>query len=138
MLGEKPKSGGDAEEIISYYINDGVYGSFNCILYDHVDVFPKVLQSEASGPTLASTIWGPTCDSMDKVVDRVALPKLALGDWLYFEDMGAYTCCASSTFNGFERPNKHYIYSGACESHLSLLPSGFPLSAAPSKSSADL
>jgi len=29
-----------------YYINDGVYGSFNCILYDHYvadpSFFPKV------------------------------------------------------------------------------------------------
>jgi ornithine decarboxylase len=29
-----------------YYINDGVYGSFNCVLYDHYvpepSLFPKV------------------------------------------------------------------------------------------------
>ena len=23
-----------------YYVNDGVYGSFNCILYDHAHVKP--------------------------------------------------------------------------------------------------
>lgn len=27
-----------------YYINDGVYGSFNCILYDHQHVVPTPLK----------------------------------------------------------------------------------------------
>lgn len=31
------------EEHIMYFINDGVYGSFNSILYDHSVVIPKPL-----------------------------------------------------------------------------------------------
>jgi ornithine decarboxylase len=27
-----------------YYINDGVYGSFNCVLYDHAVVTPQPLK----------------------------------------------------------------------------------------------
>lgn len=27
-----------------YYINDGVYGSFNCTLYDHQEVYPVLLE----------------------------------------------------------------------------------------------
>lgn len=27
-----------------YYINDGVYGSFNCVLYDHAVVHPELLR----------------------------------------------------------------------------------------------
>lgn len=27
-----------------YYINDGVYGSFNCVLYDHQEVNPDLLE----------------------------------------------------------------------------------------------
>lgn len=137
MMDEAPANGGPPEEVMSYYINDGVYGSFNCTLYDHVEVFPQILKSAVVGKaeagaegqnTLVSTVWGPTCDSMDKVVDRVNLPKLEVGDWLYFEDMGAYTCCASSTFNGFERPDKHYIYSATSEADLASIPAGFPVS----------
>ena len=26
------------EQTFMYYVNDGVYGSFNCILYDHAHV----------------------------------------------------------------------------------------------------
>lgn len=34
-----------------YYINDGVYGSFNCLLYDHQHVIPislKVIKNYAT------------------------------------------------------------------------------------------
>ena len=27
-----------------YYVNDGIYGSFNCILFDHYTVVPSLLQ----------------------------------------------------------------------------------------------
>ncbi|KJH51515.1 Pyridoxal-dependent decarboxylase, pyridoxal binding domain protein [Dictyocaulus viviparus] len=53
-----------------YYINDGVYGSFNCILFDHDEVAEEY-------PT---TIWGPTCDSLDKieVQDCLFMPRLTV------------------------------------------------------------
>lgn len=28
------------DKSLMYYVNDGVYGSFNCILYDHAHCFP--------------------------------------------------------------------------------------------------
>lgn len=34
--------------------------------------------------------------------------KVEIGDWLYFENMGAYTASAASTFNGFKKPFKYY------------------------------
>jgi len=27
-----------------YYVNDGIYGSFNCLLHDHAVVTPKLLK----------------------------------------------------------------------------------------------
>lgn len=33
--------------------------------------------------------------------EEVWLPELDVGDWLIFPSVGAYTCCMSSTFNGF-------------------------------------
>ena len=32
-----------ADPMHMYYVNDGVYGSFNCILYDHVTVQASLL-----------------------------------------------------------------------------------------------
>lgn len=49
-----------------YYINDGVYGSFNCNLYDHKIAVPLTLKS-ANEEVFKSSIWGPTCDALDVV-----------------------------------------------------------------------
>lgn len=57
------------------------------------------------------SIWGPTCDGLDRIVEQCCLPDMQVGDWLVFENMGAYTVAASSTFNGFQRPDIHYIMS---------------------------
>jgi ornithine decarboxylase len=94
-----------------YYVNDGVYGSFNCLFFDHAHVTPLVLKSANTDPTLyVSNIFGPTCDSLDLINKRVLMPKLEIGDWLYFEQMGAYTRAAGSAFNGFQLPSVHYVW----------------------------
>ena len=36
------------------------------------------------------------------------MPELEVGDWLYFDNMGAYSLCAFSSFNGFNRPPSYY------------------------------
>jgi len=101
---------------VMYYINDGVYGAFNCILFDHQKVHPHILtlchttvaNPIADAGQLAS-VWGPTCDSIDCVCPDIKLPaSLEVGDWLGFENMGAYTICAASQFNGFERSGVIY------------------------------
>ena len=41
------------------------------------------------------------------------LPEtLTVGDWLAFDNMGAYTICAASQFNGFEVSNVIYTSGG--------------------------
>ena len=37
------------------------------------------------------------------------LPALEVGSWLYFTDMGAYTACAGSNFNGMSLPDVMYL-----------------------------
>ncbi|CAD6225366.1 GSCOCG00005642001-RA-CDS [Cotesia congregata] len=91
-----------------YYINDGVYGSFNCILYDHQRVVPVPLKN-GCGKMVPSSIWGPTCDGLDQVVENVLMHDLDLGDWIIFENMGAYTLPVASPFNGFPVPKVHVI-----------------------------
>jgi len=58
-----------------------------------------------------STVFGPTCDSIDVVARSVLLPKMSMGDWLYFQNMGAYTSAAASDFNGFTPSDKFYVCS---------------------------
>ncbi|KAM8844034.1 LOW QUALITY PROTEIN: ornithine decarboxylase-like [Spinachia spinachia] len=50
-----------------------------------------------------SVLWGPTCDSIDKVADMCWIPELRMGDWLLVDNMGAYSICLCTDFNGFER-----------------------------------
>lgn len=91
-----------------YYMNDGVYGSFNCIYFDHAQ--PEVCPfNERDGPRYPSTIFGPTCDSLDKIADDVQLPELAIGEWCYVDSFGAYTQASSSSFNGFSNDRIRYV-----------------------------
>lgn len=77
-----------------YYLNDGVYGSFNCQLYDHKIVYPLTLKPDTEGifiesslfsqvlsiklqfyvfifflctEKFPSSLWGPSCDALDCV-----------------------------------------------------------------------
>ena len=84
-------------------------------MFDHQVVHPYVLcmggsfHVPSSEPRCPSSVWGPTCDSIDCVCPVTQLPKsLSVGDWLAFENMGAYTVCAASQFNGFEVSNVIY------------------------------
>mmetsp|Transcript_23323 Transcript_23323/g.34432 ORF Transcript_23323/g.34432 Transcript_23323/m.34432 type:complete len:719 (+) Transcript_23323:316-2472(+) len=58
-----------------------------------------------------STVFGPTCDSIDVIARNVLLPKLDIGSWLYFQNMGAYTSAAAGSFNGFTPTEKFYCCS---------------------------
>ncbi|KAL2021470.1 hypothetical protein VTK56DRAFT_7103 [Thermocarpiscus australiensis] len=105
------------------YVNDGLYGNFSSIMFDHQHPVAKVLR--AGGRILYDTpaaeatdeasaieysIWGPTCDGIDRITESIRFPVvLDVGDWLYFEDMGAYTKCSATTFNGFSN-NHDVIY----------------------------
>ncbi|KAJ3219786.1 Antizyme inhibitor 1 [Dinochytrium kinnereticum] len=104
----------DDHPAFMYYINDGMYGSFNCITFDHQVVFPNVLvkdnkfyYGEHNKPDgeleYSCSIWGPTCDSFDCITRETLLPEMNVGDWMYFENMGAYTMSAASQFNGFRK-----------------------------------
>jgi ornithine decarboxylase len=95
---------------IIYYLNDGVYGSFNCIYFDHT--VPTILPfNERDGGQFKSTIFGPTCDSIDLICENAMLPELAIGEWVYVEDFGAYTAASSSAFNGFKTNLFKYIFT---------------------------
>ena len=131
----------------AYYVNDGCYGGFNNLIFDHATVRPRRLKHAISKnhsivPTeyngfitleavenddssqgsddadkedddglYPSVIFGPTCDSIDVISRSVLLPKLSIGDWLYFNNMGAYTSAAASDFNGFTPSDKFYVCS---------------------------
>jgi ornithine decarboxylase len=100
-----------AKKNSSIFINDGVYGCFNCVLLDKgSSVVPQALHCDAKGPMVSTKIFGPTCDSLDVVAENVQLPELAVGDWIYVRNMGSYTRCAASLFNGQGKYAVYYVW----------------------------
>ena len=87
------------------YVNDGVYGNFSSMMFDHQNPVPKILrrghhflhgraasekvEENKSEGMIQYSIWGPTCDGIDCISASCWLPgTLGVGDWLYFENMG--------------------------------------------------
>ena len=87
------------------YLNDGMYGVFWELRYDAHDRYPARVWHDGkllSGETQAFQLLGPTCDSDDKLRGLVELPKdIAIGDYIEFGSIGAYSLSGRSDFNGF-------------------------------------
>jgi ornithine decarboxylase len=100
------------------YVDDGVYGSFNNVVYDHALPVPKRLISTVSGASvdeemIPTAVFGPTCDGLDQMcsLETTVLPRCEVGEWLFWEEQGAYTHTASFVFNGYTHiPKKTYCY----------------------------
>lgn len=95
--------------------------------YDHAQLAPEPLfkeaiagqhgaaQARASQTLVPARVFGPTCDGADVVLQDYALPELALGDWLVFPSLGAYSLVGACKFNGIDAVDvpKHYLWSAA-------------------------
>lgn len=98
-----------------YYVNDGVYSSFFNIPMDHFVVTEKNLfpfNERDSPKKYPSTIFGPTCDSIDKIAENLMLPSLEIGEYLIASNLGAYTVATvpgAEVFNGFNKTQCKYI-----------------------------
>ncbi|XP_015068635.1 ornithine decarboxylase-like [Solanum pennellii] len=89
-------------EKIEYWIDEGVYGSFRPTLYNSCFVGIKPISMKESCEIRESTIYGPSCDCLDKVAEDIKLPELQLDDLIVFYNMGAYSKCVGTKFNGFD------------------------------------
>jgi ornithine decarboxylase len=107
VIGKKIRNK-EGHKTFCYSMNDGIYGSFNCIVFDHQK--PQILPyNERDGENYESIVFGPTCDSMDTVCENIQLPELAIGEWCFIPNFGAYTVAAASDFNGFSKLRAFYI-----------------------------
>lgn len=93
---------------VYYYINEGIYMSFlDKFLYKgeklSFEVIPmkKKKNSKNIDSKRLSTIWGCSCTTKDKIIADVMLHDMQIGDWLVFNNMGAYSSSCSTKFNGF-------------------------------------
>ncbi|WP_115718850.1 type III PLP-dependent enzyme [Gallaecimonas mangrovi] len=84
-----------------YYLDDGIYGSFSGILFDHGHYPVDALYWQ--GERFPSVLAGPTCDSIDVIAETIMLPKLNNGDLIVGRMMGAYTSATATEFNFFKK-----------------------------------
>jgi ornithine decarboxylase len=115
ITGKKSIQDETGEKRFVYYLNDGLYNSFNCIIFDHAtfDIIPLVPREE--GRMYKSKLFGPTCDSMDLIKENILLHEYFIGDYFYVKDFGAYTVSPSSGFNGFSTSINKYVLTDNIE-----------------------
>jgi ornithine decarboxylase len=87
------------------FLNDGVYGGM-----DEMRVLGRARRARALTPDGApresaprpTVVFGPTCDSVDRLPGALALPEtLREGDYLLFDGLGAYGSVTTTGFNGY-------------------------------------
>uniref|UniRef100_A0A673JWC5 Antizyme inhibitor 1-like n=1 Tax=Sinocyclocheilus rhinocerous TaxID=307959 RepID=A0A673JWC5_9TELE len=93
-----------------YYMNDGVYGTFanKLLCEDSVSMPSAHKEVSAEEPLFSSSLWGPSADDLDQVVERCLLPELSVGDWLLFSNAGANGLGATFTNGEEHKPPVFY------------------------------
>lgn len=88
------------------YVTDGMYGS----LIDAARLgfrYPARLirpAGDSLAPPAAFSLYGPSCDSGDRMPGPFTLPEdAAEGDWIELGRLGSYGACQRTDFNGFGR-----------------------------------
>ncbi|HZT87802.1 MAG TPA: type III PLP-dependent enzyme [Stellaceae bacterium] len=89
------------------YVNDGVYGNLSDAGAPGF-CFParRIRTGEpesATAPLVPFELFGPTCDSADRMRGPFLLPDdIDEGDWIELGQLGAYAACLRTGFNGFD------------------------------------
>lgn len=87
------------------YLNDGVYGGFQEAGFLGPVARVTVVSPEGqrrTGPQSPRIVFGPTCDSLDRLAGTLDLPESLLDeDFILFDGMGAYSSATNTRFNGY-------------------------------------
>ena len=90
------------------FVNDGVYGSLSDAGALGFRFPARRIRlggaGEADEPLADFALFGPTCDSADRMRGPFQLPAdMREGDWIELGQLGAYGACLRTQFNGFGR-----------------------------------
>ena len=75
-----------------------MYHTYSGVSFDHCTYRMKSVKRSA--PQMCA-VFGPTCDALDTISLSEQLPDLEIGEYLYSENIGAYSAASSTHFNGF-------------------------------------
>jgi ornithine decarboxylase len=87
------------------FLNDGIYGGLAEMpvmgMTDRVSVLDRDGRARSAAP-VPRIVFGPTCDSLDRLPGEVPLPgDVAEGDYVLFHGLGAYSTATLTRFNGY-------------------------------------
>ncbi|XP_055623591.1 ornithine decarboxylase 1-like [Toxorhynchites rutilus septentrionalis] len=102
VIAKRVTTESNGKKVLFYYVNDGIFGSFYSAGHEQQIVYPVV--QKQSNQKLTSWIWGPSCDPLDLIARDIFLPELDIGDFIVFENGGAYSLVLANRFNGFPLP----------------------------------
>jgi ornithine decarboxylase len=86
------------------FLNDGIYGGLAELpILGNIDrIEPVASGCIRKAAPVEHIVFGPTCDSLDRLPGTVPLPgDLAEGDWLVWHGLGAYSTATVTRFNGY-------------------------------------
>ncbi len=96
-----------ARKGMALYVNDGIYGSLSDAGPPGFRFPTRLLPGDgrlAAASMLAYTVFGPTCDSLDRLKEPWLLPAdIREGDWIEVGCVGAYGQALRTAFNGFDQ-----------------------------------
>ncbi|EDV20646.1 uncharacterized protein TRIADDRAFT_31473 [Trichoplax adhaerens] len=95
---------------VMYHISEGMGGSFLSVIATHQQYIPKKL-SNNNEKCYRSSLWGPSCTATDCLLSDFNLPEMETGEWVYYDDLGAYTSSTATNFNGFKKAKSSYFIS---------------------------
>jgi ornithine decarboxylase len=88
------------------YLDTGMFGG----LLESTQGLQYDLRTDRKGKLVPWHVAGPTCDSVDVLLQDHMLPEdLTDGDFIYIPNAGAYTTAYASNFNGFPLPDVRVI-----------------------------
>ncbi len=87
------------------FLNDGIYGGLVDLRDMGLTGRVRVVSPEGAlrrGDPRPRVVFGPTCDSLDRLPDGLGLPEdTQSGDYVLFPGLGAYSSAMSTAFNGY-------------------------------------
>lgn len=96
----------DARRGNELFINDGAYGGLFDAAHFGFNLPVRLLREDVGKNALLEpfTLWGPTCDSVDRMDGPFYLPaSIKEGDYVEFGNTGAYVRAIAGGFNGYGR-----------------------------------
>ncbi|KAG0415560.1 hypothetical protein HPB47_007285 [Ixodes persulcatus] len=101
---------GVVRSYVDVFINESKDNCVSRNLYPFLDIQLHPLNPPFDRPrNVLTSLWGATCNPIDRMEERTLMFDVAVDEWLFMDNMGAYGLVRATGFNGFGFPFVKYI-----------------------------